>query len=81
MHFNRTLGGLLLLSLTLCGTACTALPPVLPPPELLADCQEPLPPVERTNAGLAQSVLDYRAALATCNADKTALRAWAKELE
>ncbi|APU00290.1 hypothetical protein HOR55_gp03 [Ralstonia phage RS-PII-1] len=51
---------------------------LLPPDELLADCPEPAPPAERTNAGLAGSVLDYRRALALCNTDKAALRAWAK---
>lgn len=58
----------------LCGVACTAMPPAAPPPELLADCPGPLPPTERTNAGLVQAILDGRDALARCNADKAALR-------
>lgn len=79
MPFKKIRVGLLLLFPMLFGTACTALPPKQQPPaELLADCPEPLPPTERSNAGLARSVLDYRHALTECNADKAALREFFK---
>lgn len=82
MNYKRTLLGLVLLFLTLFGTGCTPqvrVERLLPPQELLADCEHATAPEERTNAGLARWLKDEQYALELCNADKTALRAWAQE--
>jgi hypothetical protein len=82
MRSKRTLLGVTSLFLMLCLTACSATAPApqrdLPVASLLADCDEPAPPTERTLGGLVQSVHDYQTALDRCNDDKAALRAWAK---
>ncbi|BCL97690.1 hypothetical protein MAFF211491_21420 [Ralstonia solanacearum] len=52
---------------------------LLPPQELLADCEHATAPEERTNAGLVRWLKDEQYALELCNADKSALRAWAQE--
>ena len=71
--------GLLSLFLPACATLS---PPeklvfALPPASLLADC--PAPPADlRTNADLARYAAELQTALATCNGDKAALRAWAE---
>ncbi|QEP52873.1 putative lambda Rz1-like spanin [Burkholderia phage AMP1] len=87
-HLKRTVLGLTLLCLTLCGTACSLAPKVqtqtivqkeLPPESLLADCAYAPEPSERTNAALAVYVYSARTALDVCNADKAALRAWASQ--
>jgi hypothetical protein len=49
----------------------------LPPAALLEDCPEPVAEV-RTNGDLARLALDLKLALALCNNDKAALRAWAE---
>ncbi len=82
MNYKRTLLGLVLLSLTLFGTACTPrvrVERLLPPQELLDDCEHATAPEERTNAELARWLKDEQYALDACNADKAALRAWAQE--
>lgn len=82
MNYKRTLLGLVLLCLTLCGTACAPVVKVerlLPPADLLADCAHADEPPERTNAGLGRWLKAEQAALDVCNADKAALRAWAQE--
>ncbi|MCK4164749.1 Rz1-like lysis system protein LysC [Ralstonia pseudosolanacearum] len=82
MSCKRTLLGLALLSLTLFGTACTPkvrVERLLPPQELLADCEHATAPDERTNAGLVRWLKDEQYAMDVCNADKAALRAWAQE--
>ena len=76
MLSKRTLTGLLLLSLTLFGTACTA--PTKPPAEWLADCPLPTRPAGRDNAALAGAVAEHRKVIELCNADKAALREWAR---
>lgn len=48
----------------------------LPPQELLQPCPYVAERVS-TNGGLAWTILEYRKALAMCNADKAALRLWA----
>ncbi|MGJ7506778.1 Rz1-like lysis system protein LysC [Variovorax sp. GT1P44] len=62
----------------LCGTACTAPQRLLPPLEWLEDCPLPERPAERTNAALAGAVAEHRTVIELCNADKAALREWAK---
>ena len=47
-----------------------------PPQHLLDDCREPTLS-DSTTGALVDLALDQRAALAECNADKMALRAWA----
>lgn len=79
MPSKRILTGLALAFLTLCTTACSPMK-VKPPADLLADCPHADAPADRTNGGLADFALRERQALDTCNADKAALRAWAKEL-
>ena len=48
----------------------------MPPVELLADCPE-VAEQGKTNGQLAQTILAYRASVATCNTDKESLRKWA----
>ena len=61
-----------------CATVAPNPARILPPAELLADCPEPgLDP--STNGALVQGILELRLALKGCNADKAALREWAKE--
>lgn len=64
----------------LLSASCAGTQYVLPPAELLAECQEP-PAQVSTNGLLARYALDLRAALRGCNDDKAALREWAKELQ
>lgn len=49
-----------------------------PPVELLAACPEVTEQV-KTNGQLAQTILAYRASMATCNTDKESLRKWAEQ--
>lgn len=49
-----------------------------PPQELLADCPIPMDPIP-TNGDLARRDAARKAALEACNADKAALREWAKD--
>ncbi|MHA6903337.1 hypothetical protein ACJBUE_20990 (plasmid) [Ralstonia syzygii subsp. celebesensis] len=82
MNYKRTLLGLVLLSLMLFGTGCTPqvrVERLLPPQDLLADCEHADAPTERTNAGLVLWLKNEQYALDVCNADKAALRAWAQE--
>lgn len=72
------LAGLLLLSLTACGTPSPAVLRDLPPAQLLADCPVPSRPADATNAALVRWLRAYDEALAACNADKASLREWAK---
>ncbi len=76
MRSKRTLTGLALLCLTMCGTACTATAPLRPADSLLQRCEEPAPPADHTLGGLAQSVHDYQTALDFCNAQLDGLRAF-----
>lgn len=50
----------------------------LPPQELLADCPAVVEQI-KTNGGLANTILAYRASLSTCNIDKESLRKWAEQ--
>lgn len=90
MKFKRLLLGLLVallpsrrtavLACLLALPACSTVKYVRekPPVELLADC----PAVEeqiKTNGQLAQTILAYRASVATCNTDKESLRKWAEQ--
>lgn len=50
---------------------------MLPPPDLLQDCVAEYVEV-RTNGDLLALIQSYRAALAACNSDKAALRAWSQ---
>jgi hypothetical protein len=57
---------------------CATLPDTAkayPPASLIQDCPEPAYTV-RTNGQLASAVLALKGALAACNSDKAALRAW-----
>lgn len=60
--------------------SCAAVAPgtqrILPPVDLLQDCQEPAGGVE-TNGALASYLLSLKDALRGCNRDKAALRDWA----
>lgn len=49
-----------------------------PPTELLADCPAVVEQI-KTNGQLAQTILAYRASMATCNTDKESLRKWAEQ--
>jgi hypothetical protein len=61
-----------------CATVAPNTTRLLPPALLLEDC--PVPGLDpSTNAAIAQGILDLRLALMGCNADKAALREWAKE--
>ena len=78
--FKKPLAGLAVAFLSLL-VGCSSTPEYareLPPVELLADCVSPSVDI-RTNGGLAKGVQDLRAAIATCNIDKQALRLWASE--
>lgn len=71
------LAGLLSLSLAACGTLSTPQARSLPSAQLLADC--PIPARRGDdNSALANLALEQRLALLACNADKAALREWAK---
>lgn len=61
--------------LAACGTT-TAL--MAPPGHLLADCPAPALSVA-TNGQMAATLNAYRWALAACNDDKAALRAWTSD--
>lgn len=81
MLSKTILSGLLVVSLTACGTLSTPAPQIvrnLPPAELLADCPVPPRPNDRTNGALGSWLLAYHNALQACNADKATLREWAK---
>ena len=77
-----TATGLLLLSLTACGTQLH-LPPPAPqrrvPADLLQDCPYPVPK-GKDNGALASYAGDLRTALELCNADKKGLRDWDAQL-
>lgn len=61
-----------------CATVAPNTTRLLPPADLLADC--PIPGLDpSTNGALVQGILDLRLALQGCNADKAALREWAKD--
>jgi len=63
--------------LTACGSITTVSLPALPPDTLLQDCSATaLPTGPLTNKDLAQNILDLRGDVASCNADKAALRGW-----
>ena len=53
--------------------ACQALPQTTVPENLIAPCPHPVVDV-RTTEGLTQGLLDYHAALTSCNDDKSAIR-------
>lgn len=73
----RSSSGVLLSVLLLASCASVAPPQrVLPPLDLLQDCNEPAL-IAETNGQLAQSALNLRDALRGCNRDKAALREWA----
>lgn len=81
--------GVLLLSLTACGTLSNKKPnpitievptPTLPPNELLKDCKDKAR-VIRTNEDLAEAYNDRGTILELCNADKEALRKWRDTLK
>lgn len=64
---------------TLLLASCAAVTPpqrVLPPLDLLQDCNEP-PAMVGNNGQLAEYALNLRDALRGCNRDKAALREWA----
>lgn len=75
----------LLAGLVVALTGCASAPPppntvrVGPPAPLLADCPTPELQLD-TNGALAAGILTLRRALDDCNADKSALREWAKGL-
>lgn len=58
-------------------TGCASTGRMLPPPDLLQDCVAEYVEV-RTNGDLLALIQSYRAALAACNSDKAALRAWSQ---
>jgi hypothetical protein len=61
--------------------ACMTVPTIQwapPPHELLLDCPIPNGPIP-TNGDLARRDAARKAALVACNADKAALREWAKD--
>ena len=74
MLSKTILSGLLLLSLTACGTHSAFRD--LPDPALLADCPIPVP-TGRDNAALGSWVGAMKGSLEACNADKATLREWA----
>lgn len=88
-HSKRIVLGLMLLCLTLFGTACshvsqvqTVVQKAVPPDSLIADTPHAPEPTDRTNASLAAYAHGERTALDLCNADKAALREWkAKETQ
>ena len=49
-----------------------------PPVELLGDCPVVVEDV-RTNGGLVNTILAYRASIETCNTDKASLRKWSED--
>lgn len=65
-----------MLTALLCAS-CATVSPIRPPAELLRDCVVGDTDFS-TNAGLSRSLLAYKQALGLCNADKAALREWAK---
>lgn len=75
-RLKRIPTGLLLLSLTLFGTACSVPVKSLPPDTLLQDCEHAAEPAERTQGALAGYAIAERQALDLCNTDKKALREW-----
>lgn len=79
--FKKRLWAVLTL-LILALPACKTLEVVreLPSPELLRDCPSPVL-AYRTNGELAEAIVAWRNALATCNIDKATLREWANEQE
>ncbi len=79
-RFKLILSGLLLVSLTACGTLSAPLvpPPVklLPPASLLQEAPEP-EFLGVTNLDLAEWALALRGVVRSLNADKRALKEWA----
>lgn len=71
------LWGVLVAPLIGCSTAPT-IEWAPPPHELLQDCPIPMDPIP-TNGDLARRDAARKAALVRCNADKAALREWAKK--
>ena len=61
-----------------CGSDQVKLQYVIPPAELMADCPERVVPL-RTNGDIVLYAQSLKGDLASCNADKAALRTWAKE--
>lgn len=80
MLYKTILTGLLLGSLTACGTVSS---PVLraAPTEYLNPTPEPEVPSERTNGALAQYLKELRRALQSANDDKAAVLEWFKEMQ
>lgn len=69
-----------LLALVLTCSGCASAPVVtriLPPVDLIQDCQEPAGDVS-TNGALATYIEALKDALRGCNRDKKALREWAE---
>lgn len=64
------------LALVLALSGCASAPG--PAPWLLLDDCPPVACTYGTNAELARCILDQRASLSTCNADKALLRKWAE---
>ena len=78
LHLKRPLVALLVAFLPACSTV--KIVREAPPVELLADCPVVVEDV-RTNGGLVNTILAYRASIGTCNTDKASLREWAQEAE
>lgn len=75
----RSLASLLAMALAALLAACGATTgPLVPPAHLMADCPAPALSVA-TNGQMAATLNAYRWALAACNDDKAALRAWADD--
>lgn len=67
----------LLTLLTACGTEKRVV--ITPPPILLEDCRE-TPFDLRVNGDMPLAIRSLKTDLKLCNADKTALRAWYKDM-
>ena len=80
--YRKALIGLIsaFLMLSLMGCTRTKLVFAAPPAQYLLDCPKPNP-VLTDNASLAQAYIERGSAIERCNADKQALRVWAKELQ
>lgn len=66
----------LIFGLMACAAPLPQVVKLMPPVDLLQDCAVPSYTIN-TNGELANGILLERNALALCNADKQALRAWA----
>lgn len=77
MHSHSRVIMLTALLMASCATVAPKDSRILPPVELLQDCAEP-PGAFQTNGALAGYLIELRDALRGCNADKRALREWAK---